>query len=283
MIHTGADIVESIRPRHPLVKEIIDNYYFQRVLIDDFQQSYIYYPNFGHCINVYLGASVEWDDSKRVLRSAHPEEGHCILTTTYQHSRMVQMYGKQVKLGIIFKPLGLNYLLEPSIAKWCKETVARLDVLEPTFLTLARKVMTYPNLNQRADILDNFFLRHYRPFTEDRIKQAVSLVFEHRTGITAKDIAQQLDISRKTLLRLFHKHIGYAYRDFSAVVKFRLALNQYMTQSGQTKLFDLAFDNAYFDHAHLVHHFQDVAGLSPSTLFKGLRVRTDGIYWGKAE
>jgi len=270
----------SIQPTHPLIKEQVDYYYFQDIKESNFSQVYLYYPNYVNGLNVYLNTDLTWDEEERILQGNKEGQSHCTLTMTYEKSRKVQMYGQLQKLGIIFKPLGINHFITGNVDQLQIQTVGYFHQFGQAFIELTRELFDEDSIEKRALLLDNFLLQHHRSFDESRIKKAVDLIFEHHTDITAQDIANQLNINRKTLFRLFKKHIGYSFKNFKAVVKFRLALNQYQATHGKVKLSDLAFDNGYYDHPHFIHHIQAIAGLSPQELFDSLqKASKDGLYW----
>lgn len=270
----------SVRPLHPLIAEKVDYYYFHETYSPDYDQIYYYYPNYGNGINVYLNAKASWDEKERKLEGGHPGEAHCIATTNQKKIRRVHMWGTQQKLGIVFPPLGINCFIKGTLAGLKLDTIDYFHEFGNDIIELAKQLFQIEDLTQRAQLLDSFLLKHYRPFEDTRIQEAVKIIFEKQGAVSANELADQLMINRKTLLRLFKKHLTHTPKDFIAIVRFRLALQQHQKRSSKLKLSDIAFDNSYYDQAHFAHQIKSITGSNPTKLFRSLQEKNNsGLYW----
>lgn len=277
------DTFHTASPQHPLLQELVEYYYFHSSP-SHFDQSYIYYPHYGNALNVYLDASVQWDEYGRVLDGSQPGPATCLLTCNREYGRKVRMRGAIRKLGIIFKPLGINAFLSSPLFHQQSVAVAPFTHFGTAFNELAEELFEVLNIEQRVVQLDQFLLARYIGFEEARLAQAIKLIFAGHGGITAKEVAQQVYTSRRTLLRLFQRHCVCSITTFAAIVQFRLALHQYQQAAIKPRITDIALDNAYYDQAHLHRHYQKITGLSPRTLFRMLKQASDrDTYWGYPE
>ena len=274
------DTFETTLPQHPTIKKWVAYYYFQETHSDNFQQAYIYYPHFQNALNVYLGAKVTWDHESRDIIADKNANPTCLLTMNRDKSRIVRMKGKTQKLGIIFQPFGINQFIKNKLGEIATEAVSQFTVFGEPFLETAKNIFQTKDLLQRTKLLDHFLLNIHYPTNEERIEKAIQLIIDNEKGWSAQQIAKKININRKTLLRLFQKHIACPVSTFKSAVQFRKALTQYQEAQRKPKLSDIAYDNAYYDQAHFNHHFREITGLNPQQLFKYLQKKgNQGAYW----
>ncbi len=272
--------LRTIKPNNPLISSLVDYYYFQESVDPQFENSFIYYPHYGNALNVYLDANLSWNEDGRSIKGNQKGNVRTLLTMNRKRSRTVHMSGCFKKMGVIFRPLGINSFLPKTLKDLQIDIVGDFPFFGETFEQLAAELFEVDDLPYRASQLDQFLQSKLQPFSEHRVQRAVQLIFDSNADISAQDLATELDVNRRTLLRLFQKHLACSVNTFKTIVQFRLALHQYFQTQQKPKLSELAYDNAYYDQAHFIHHFQAVTGLSPKALFKLVKVKSEtGTYW----
>lgn len=272
----------STVPIHPEISKCVEYYYFQEILDPEYNQTYFYYPNLGSGYNVYLDAEVEINEEGRIIEGSRPGSNYCILTLSHKRRRYVKMTGTSRKLGIIFKPLGINHFITGKLSEIHEGTANNFDLFGPQILDMSQSIFTESSASERGKILEHLLLKQYRPFEENRIQFAIDLLLNQKTEYTAEGICQQLGINRRTLLRLFKDHIGYSFQEFKSLLKFRSALHQFMRLDKQktTKLSHLAYDSGYYDQAHFIRHFKNLTGYNPAYIFESLEEKaTNELIW----
>lgn len=96
-----------------------------------------------------------------------------------------------------------------------------------------------------------------------------------------KDMASDLNISRKTLLRKFKSYLGVTPSEFITLIKFRNALHLYNTNSKLTKI---AYDSNYYDQSHFIKNYQSLVGKSPKSIFSSLsKLGENNTLWTKVD
>ncbi|MFT5617218.1 MAG: AraC-like DNA-binding protein [Arenicella sp.] len=93
------------------------------------------------------------------------------------------------------------------------------------------------------------------------------------------DLAAKLDVSRRTLLRKFKKHLGYSIEEYLSVIKFRKALFNFQNSDTDSKLSDIALDSNYYDQADFNHQVKYRSGMPPKELFKQLEIMDNTLFW----
>ena len=128
-------------------------------------------------------------------------------------------------------------------------------------------VFASTTIEAKRDLLDAFFLRHYQPFQLVELLIVIEQTMALNGIISVSDFAKNLNISQKTVLRLFHRHLAHSVKGFSSLVKFRNALQLYKKHPGQLNLTQLAYESQYYGQSNFIKHIQAFTGLTPKQLF----------------
>jgi len=257
----------SIQPKHPLLRSHIAYYYFHQTFDDDFRRTFTYYPNYRVALNVFQHSTIQWNQQKRFTLPNSPSEQSSILTFSTQSSREVTMLGQINKLGIIFEPMGFNHFIDVPLHKLVQDTITNFDYYGPTFWQMTAAVFDTSSIETKRNLLDAFFLRHYQPFQLTELTWVTEQIMHLNGIVSVNDFAKKLHISRKTLLRLFNRHLAHNVKGFSSLVKFRNALQLYKKHQGQLNLTQLAYESQYYDQSAFIKNIQSFTGLTPKKLF----------------
>lgn len=90
--------------------------------------------------------------------------------------------------------------------------------------------------------------------------------------ITAPDLAQALNMSKRSLNRHLNKEIGISAKQVLILYRVNLVLDR-LTNAPFTSLGDLAWQCGYYDQAHMAHEVKELLGLTPSELL----ARREGV------
>ena len=248
----------SIQPKHPLLLPHIAYYYFHQTFDDNFNRTFTYYPNYRVALNVFQQSSIQWNKQRRCTLPSSLSKQSSILTFSTQSSREVMMQGRINKLGIIFEPMGFNHFINVPLHQLIQETITNFDYYGPTFWQMTEAVFAASTIEAKRD---------YQPFQLTELLWATQQIMELNGNISVNDFALKLKISRKTLLRLFNRHLVHNVKGFSSLVKFRNALQYYKKHQGQLNLTQLAYESQYYDQSNFIKHVQAFTGLTPKKLF----------------
>jgi AraC-like DNA-binding protein len=97
--------------------------------------------------------------------------------------------------------------------------------------------------------------------------------------IKVEDLASMLNVSRRTLLRKFKKHLGYSIEKYRKVIKFRMALSHFENNKNNLHLSDAALSSNYYDQADLYHNLKSKSGLTPKQLLEQLEIIDHTLLW----
>ena len=80
------------------------------------------------------------------------------------------------------------------------------------------------------------------------------------------EIENQVNLSRRTILRQFKKYLHCSFEDYKNTVRFRLAIENFSDNNENTS--NLIADIAYYDQSDFIKHFKTLTGESPKKLLK---------------
>ena len=183
------------------------------------------------------------------------------------------------KIGVVFNPLGLNQFIKEPFSDLFSENISGFNYYGDAFNLLAAKVFNLKDADEKTAELDAFFRERYIGFDEPVVKNAVKELLNSNGSIKVDELSEMLDVNRKTLLRLFRKHLCCSVEEYKKLVMFRNALN-YSQQTEGSSLTDVALYSLYYDQAHYIKHFKSITGQSPKALLSRLtQLGNHEVYW----
>jgi AraC-like DNA-binding protein len=102
------------------------------------------------------------------------------------------------------------------------------------------------------------------PLADWRVAAAVEAIRTSRGLTDIAELAARLKTTPRTLQRLFARDVGLTPKFFARIVRFHHVFAAWRTDP--TTLSSVAQECGYFDHAHLVRDFRELAGVPPATL-----------------
>ena len=272
-------IYKEIIPKDEKLKKLIKYYYLHSSTDPKYFQKITYYPNYLTSLNIYKNSEVTLNEFSRTHEYKKGEKNLKLLVVKFDVSREIIMKGAFNKITIVFNPLGLNHFLNIPISSITKDYCTLFDYFGKTFDTVIDQVYETENIIQKRDLLDNYFSKHIIGFKEDTLSKAVVKIIENSDLDSVQQIATDLNISRKTLLRLFKKHLLYSPSEYKAIVKFRKTLNYYQKKSNKPSFTALAHEGNYYDQSDLNLHFKNRTGITPKLLLTNIQTIYKDLYW----
>ena len=271
-------VYKEIKPKSEVLKSLIKLYYIHQSNDDNAVERITYYPNIVTTINIYKDSSVTWDALSRTHEKTFREDYLKLLVGKFDKSREIVLKGPYDKLSVVFNPLGLNHFVDLPLARLVQPHFSFFNYFGESFDKILHSVFEEDGMEEKRDILDQYFSSRLLGFSEDRLAYAVDQIMKN-SEIAIQSISEELQISRKTLLRLFKKHLAQSPTDFKQAVRFRKALNIYQNRTGTSNLSYLAYEAQFYDQSDLNNHFKAKTGLSPRQLFSTLHTIEKGLYW----
>ncbi|MFO0628814.1 MAG: helix-turn-helix domain-containing protein [Polyangiales bacterium] len=176
--------------------------------------------------------------------------------------RIVQRGAVHV-VGVRFHLGGLAPFARVSLVGVTDTTPAPAAVLGPEARALEDALRAQPDLDERARILDAFFLRALsRSPGQERFARALAHLVDARGGAAVRELAAREQVTPRQIHRLFAQYLGVAPKTVAGVLRFQSALRALMRDPGCT-LASLAAAHGFYDQAHFVREFKRYSGGLP--------------------
>jgi AraC-like DNA-binding protein len=256
-------MIESIKPT-----SILSNY-IQNYFIVETDNSEDYLPNervypCGYATMVFHYGSPSIFQKKNSGKYIEPNLVICGQQTCYYD---LSLSGKTGMILTVFKPHGVKSFFNFPITELLNENLSLDDLLNNEAGELEDKLFNAPNNKQRIIHLESFLIKRLIHTNEfDRVEYAVKMIEHSKGQIKAQDIAHEVCWGIKQFERTFSKYVGINPKKFASIVRFQNVI-QMKRKRDNSSMFQLAFDNGYYDHAHFIHDFKSFTGLSPKEFF----------------
>jgi AraC-like DNA-binding protein len=152
--------------------------------------------------------------------------------------------------------------------------VVELDLIwKREILALREQLVEAASAEGKFDLLESYLLSKALARLEpDSAVSAALRTLRSWPMLSLRDLASQLGLSHKQMLSRFDCRVGLTPKLTSRIFRFQRALNAANGAKTTPDWSDLAVECGYYDQAHLIHEFRQLAGLTPSEY---LRSRTD--------
>lgn len=274
----------SVQPQDELVKKHIAYYYFHSSDDEQFHRRFFFYPNYLHALTIYKDSDVLCTNKESSVKPS-AENCYSVNYSVNSHTAYkVDLNGRFNKIGIVFNPMGINHFIDRPLADVFKTLYGTFDYFGSRLNTALDDAYTTENVDEKTVRMDTFFRENYCGFNEPHIKSALQDLLNANGAVKAEELAGNLGIDRKTLLRLFKKHLLCSVEEYKKMVMFRNALNLSQQEGSTLSLTDVALYSLYYDQAHFIKHFKSITQQSPKVLLSKItQLGNQEVYWNFEE
>lgn len=250
-------------PKNEVLQKHIEHYHTLNYEEKNIKQEVFLYPHYLHHLFLQDRFSTTFSDNKLTYQEYFPRKMHFNILGRFTKPILANLNGQIKALTIVFKPAGINFFCDKTLDELAPDIHAEFHEWNSHADEL-RELLYCQNIDELTDKLETVLLSLYRPFDNELLFATLSLLHSDFTKYNVEEIARQLKVNRKTLLRLFKKHIGLSITDYRRILRFREALKNYPMTPNLTKL---AYECFFCDQSHFIKDFQKLTGESPKKVF----------------
>jgi AraC-like DNA-binding protein len=268
---------EPFYPKHLLLKELIEYYYFQKTDSDNFSAEYYSFPNIFLALNIHKNVSCNINGHQVNVTGGHEDGYLMILNSVFDLPLHVYQKGKIDKVTVVFKPLGLNHFIEAPFNEIVqKPTQIFKEWEEYNNEIFLNQFFKEPDYCNRILVLEDYLLSLYKSFTEYLLlSDVVNALSDFKKELSVEDIAKQFSLSSRTLNRLFKKHLGISPTAFRKIARFRHSLKNKIFNSEFNTLTKIAYESNFYDQSYFIKIYKNLTGQNPKTFFKSIERLAD--------
>jgi len=221
-------------------------------------------------------------DPFRLLFTGHPrhEFAYPVNVVGVQTYRRVElsMRGNVDTFAVLFQPGGLSALFSVPADALTNQDLDGRSVLGAWVDDLRDRLGASSSFAERVRHADHDLLERCPALRMHGDVVAAARVLLARSGsLRISALIQQSGLSARQFERKFGSHIGMSPKVFARVVRFEAALKR-KKQAPGLRWTDVAHELGYYDHMHMVHDFELLAGATPSGLAPEIdRIVTDAV------
>jgi AraC-like DNA-binding protein len=152
--------------------------------------------------------------------------------------------------------------------------VVELDLIwKREILALREQLLETPSPERKFDRLEAYLIAKAQSRLEPDLTVSAALqTLRSWPVLSLRELASRLGLSHKQMLARFDCRVGMTPKLTQRIFRFQNALAAANVVKTTPDWSDLAVDCGYYDQAHLIHEFRQLAGLTPSEYLRG---RTD--------
>jgi len=251
---------------HPALKEFVNNIMIHQVEFEKAQmpKTLAVPPLPEHCLFFYVrdkSDAVDTSTNKRETQSSSIVVGPHV----NRHSIIPGRNHLMIKVG--FQPGGLYRLLGiPMSELLSNDAFNALDFWGKEINEVNEKLQETASFEEMKLIIEKFLLNHVNKLKQALpIDEVLQLLIRQRGLIKIEELASQACLSTRQFERVFQQRIGLPPKYFSRLVRFAQAWIIKEQQPGCSWI-KIAYECGYFDQMHLIHDFQEFAGINPSAI-----------------
>ncbi len=244
-----------VYPKNNEIRKYIKYFLFIKDNDTNYCKNHISYPNTNHCLGLLKNSRLI-EESDCNFQVSNKEGYHSYLTGIYTKPISFSYSGIFDEICIDFEPLGLEYLANCEVSNLRFFNSVIENLFSKAWHDIYNVAFMVDNPFVRANMLEEFILKnlkqkHYNnfiPFNEFNVSRV-------------DELQQHLNLSYRSIHRLYSNSLGISPKEFLQISKFRKgirALNDNDSNHSQ-----LAFKIGYVDQSHFIRDFKNYTNLTP--------------------
>jgi len=197
------------------------------------------------------------------------EEGRSRIVGVMQGKFSAFLEGKGQVFGVKFKPGAFYPYLKSPVSGLTDGVFSFMEIFGEDGKSLEEKVLSLDDELKKIELAENFL--HERTPERDEnlvvIGQVADLIIVDREITKVDDILLRLNLSKRTLQRMFKQYVGVSPKWMIKRYRLHEAAEQ-LAAGSVTDWPKMAQDCGYFDQAHFIKDFKSIVGKSPAEYAK---------------
>jgi AraC-like DNA-binding protein len=270
--------IQTFYPTHPILKEYIQYYYFQKTDSDDFYAEYDAFPNTLQALNIHKNITCKIDSHLVKITGSKRPNYTMVLQGRFQSPLHAQLKGRINKVTIIFKPLGLNHFIRLPFKKIAGEPTQLFTewVDDKNYLPFLQAFYEEARPKKRIDILENYLVSKYKACEEAiNLFPSLALLSDFNEVHSIQEIADKLSLNIRTFNRLFQKHMAVSPAAFRKIARFRNSLKNKVSENHLSTLTKIGYNSNFYDQSYFNKEYKKTTGQNPSKFFKSIEKLAD--------
>ena len=184
-------------------------------------------------------------------------------------ARDIQILQPGDYFGIRFYPGALRYFFDLNLSEITDQFVDHQYFPCRLFGELHNTIYRCQNFHERAQLCEQWLLRHFKPRAATQFDQALSLIYQSFGNIKVSQLATKVGWSSRHLNRLFRLHTGLSTKTFAQTIRIQHVCKQLYITPGDS--LNTALELGFFDQSHLIKDYKKRLLSNPGAFFDRFR------------
>ena len=270
--------IETLKPQNKNLQKYIESFYILEHSQNEGKISYLTFPSLYSIVAVVNNAENIISEDNITTKFSKSKSLETSLVCRFNLPICFKYEGNIKEICIYFKPLGLNAFLKKHLSSYSQSS---FDPFIPfsNYENDMKQILNTENKKLLVENLEKYWLSKLIGFSHPFLSDVISKINEN-PKITTLELANEFNVSQKTIIFQFKKHLCKTPSEYKKILRFRKALKEMQKSDKKTKLTELSYIVDFFDQSHMVVNFKSLTGLSPKSFFKNLvTINNSNIHW----
>lgn len=176
---------------------------------------------------------------------------------------------------------GVRFFPEQSLLKFNYPMGELLDKQIPLFEVMSGdqsiiEIVALGNsFSERIERFDKYLTRYRIETGKDQrlISYAIEKICSAGGILNVHELSDSIGYSEQHIRKKFGEYIGFSPKQFCQIVKFQNSLDMFL-EKDETEIFDIVYENGYYDQSHFIKGFKKFIQLTPSEYKKFFSLHT---------
>lgn len=264
--------VQTFYPRHPLLKENIEFYYFFSSDRDDYSAAYYVFPHTAKPLNIHRDIEVEIGEQHVFVSGKKTGAYVSILQGAYEQPLLIRLNGRLDKVTIIWKPAALARFIDKDFVDvGSHHSQVFTEWGGPEWEAVMDSFYRTGDLEKRVDLLEDFIVSRYRPRAESElIGKVLGDLEDFDQESNLEEIAARRSMSVRTLHRLVNKYTALSPRAYKKIARFRHSMKHKLFSERFANLTQIGYNSNFYDQSYFNRIYKQMTGANPTAFFRSI-------------
>ncbi|MFN0244040.1 MAG: DUF6597 domain-containing transcriptional factor [Planctomycetota bacterium] len=169
-------------------------------------------------------------------------------------------------LGIRFHPAGAAAVMRAPLCSIAGRIVSSDALLPLLDRELGARLDPDASPSDWVRVAETVLVRAHAPLPDELAEAGSTAILRAHGRVSIEALATELGVHRRSLERRFERHVGLAPKQLARIARFQRVFQ--CTLDARVAWADVAIDCGYFDQAHLIRDFRELAGETPAALLE---------------
>ncbi len=233
--------------------------------------NYLAFPQLGTTLVLYPNANLILENKKISISNSAQSPSKVLLLGKYNSPLHINYQNYTSEISINFSPTGLNYFFDENTAKLTKYSGQLITDIN--WLNLVKKIILVPENNKKVELIESFLLDIIKNKDLSMLENCIA-IFDDKPESQVSELAQQLQVSTKTINRWFSIYVGCTPTVYKQTLRFRKSIKSKFYNPKQN-LTTLCLDSDFYDSSHFTREILKLTKMNPRRFFLEMRAVGD--------